>query len=128
MNPQKGSGFAYWQRISAKTRLYVYSVAILTVGLCAATIIYLTVPEAGADVLGYDLIGGQAFPIDPGDSKMYLHDLKQFGGTEAVLADEFDRWFASLWRGRTLGLTIGSIAAILAGITALVAYRMPADE
>ena len=117
-----------WKQVSPKTRLYLSSFLILLAGTCTAIAIFLTAPEGTNDVLGYELSGGRIYPVEAGSSKAYIHDLMQYGGKGAVLADEFDRWFAGLWRGRTLAYTIASIAVVLAGGIAFVASRLPPDE
>jgi len=42
------------------------------------------------------------YPMMPEDSKMYQRDLELYGGKAAVLADEFWRWFVTLWHGTRL--------------------------
>ncbi len=56
-------------------------------------------------------------------SKLYVRDLQRFGGKAAVLFDELDRWFAGLWEGKTLGLTIAFGAATVSAVLLLLANR-----
>jgi hypothetical protein len=91
------------------------AIAVLSAGMCAAAAIYFTAeddPLAGAyQVVTVD---GKAYPIAPGQSKVYVRQVQQFGGKAAVLFDEIDRWFIGLWRGRSLAITVGWISIFLA--------------
>ena len=87
---------------------------ILLTGLLAAAAIYLTAPEDSSDVLGYEIIDGNAYAITASDSKMYRHDLERFGGKAAVLADDLNRWFSGLWRGKRLATTVAVLSVVLA--------------
>jgi hypothetical protein len=51
-------------------------------------------------------------------SKPYVRELERFGGKSAVLFDEFNRWFAGLWQGKALGVTIMWLSAA----TAILVY------
>ena len=92
---------------SLKTRLYLASLIILLVGMGSAVAIYINAGEDTGDVLAYVMADGQAYPIGPEYSKQYRHDLEIYGGKAAVLADEFERWFDGLWRGKSLAFTVG---------------------
>ena len=96
-----------------KERLYVAAVLILAAGLAAGAVLYYEgedVEEAGS----YVVVDGVAYAVPVQTSKTYVRDLQRFGGRASVLFDDFDRWFAGLWHGRTLGLTIGALSALLA--------------
>ena len=111
-----------------QARLYAGSIAVLLAGLCAASAIYLAAGE-DADIAGaYRIlvVDGKAYPIAPGDSKTYMRDLQRFGGKAAVLFDEFDRWFAGLWRGKALAVTVGWFAVFLSlGLFLFARYLCP---
>ena len=106
-----------------QTRLYASSIAVLVAGMCAAAAIYLTAeddPLAGAyQVVTVD---GKAYPIAPGQSKAYVRQVQQFGGKAAVLFDEIGRWFAGLWRGKSLAITVGWISIFAAAALLLAGY------
>jgi hypothetical protein len=56
-------------------------------------------------------------------SKPYVRQLERFGGKASVLFDQFNRWFAGLWEGRQLGITVAWITIVLAGGIFIVARR-----
>ena len=45
-------------------------------------------------------------------SKQYARQLQRFGGKAAVMFDEFNRWFAGLWEGKSLAITVAWISVI----------------
>ena len=96
------------------TRLYLMGVVILLAGLLGAAAIYLTAGEESGDVLGYEIVDGNAYAIMASDSKMYRHDLERFGGKAAVFADDLNRWFSGLWQGKKLARTVAVLALVLA--------------
>ncbi|MEI7636674.1 MAG: hypothetical protein WCJ37_05165 [Syntrophus sp. (in: bacteria)] len=102
-----------WTITDPQTYLNLIGIIILLVGLGSATLIYITAENDSGDVLGYEVIDGQAYPIYPEDSKMYVHDLQVIGGKASVLIDEFRRWFAGLWRGKTLAFTVAFISILI---------------
>lgn len=98
----------------ADRRAHLVTALILTVGLTAALMIYLT--AAAPD--------NSAF--DPTDSKQYLRQMELYGGKANVLATEIRVWFASLWHGRRLALTVAVVTAAVAGGYWLVAAPLRA--
>ena len=58
-------------------------------------------------------------------SKTYVRELQRFGGKMAVLSDELNRWFASLWQGKSLGITIAWLSVAAAAGVFLVARSLP---
>ncbi len=92
------------------TDFYIACVVILIVGFTSAGIIYATADER--DSAAMDQIYG---------SKPYVRELQRFGGKASVLFDEFQRWFAGLWLGKTLGVTIAWLTAFAALVVFLVA-------
>ena len=59
-------------------------------------------------------------------SKRYRRDLEQYGGKANVIFDELNRWFASLWQGKRLGITLGWISVIASlGLFFLARYLYP---
>ena len=93
-----------------KTRLVAAALFLVIAGLaCGATIYFLAEePEPTA----YVIVGDAAYPVDPTMSKTYVRQLERFGGKAAVMFDDFNRWFASLWQGQTLGITLGALSVL----------------
>jgi hypothetical protein len=52
-----------------------------------------------------------------------VRQLERFGGKSAVVFDEINRWLASLWVGRRLGVTIIAISLVAAGLLFWIARR-----
>ncbi len=110
-----------------RTRLYLISAIILLVGVGGAVLIYLTAEDDSINAGDYEVAGGNVYSTTPGNSKMYVHDLELYGGKGSVLADEFMRWFVGLWQGRSLALTIASIAFLLSAVIFFLANHMRSD-
>jgi hypothetical protein len=74
-------------------------------GFGSALTIYLRAKPAFFD----PLVG------NPLNSKKYLHELRLMGGKANVAFAEFQAWFASLWEGETLAVTVAvlTVAATL---------------
>ncbi len=108
-------------------RLNRIGLIVLLVGLSCSLVIYLFADHAKAKAVGYDLIGGEAYDIPPEQSKRYIHDLEVYGGKMAVLADEINRWFDSLWRGKNLAYTVAFITLVIAGGYFFMARQEPFD-
>jgi len=94
-------------------RLYLISAIILLVGLSGSIWIYLTAGNDSESVLGYEIVGENAYLVTPENSRKYVHDLKLVGGNAAVFADEFSRWFIRLWHGKSLAFTVACIAIFI---------------
>ncbi|MBE0616274.1 MAG: hypothetical protein IH604_21610 [Burkholderiales bacterium] len=86
---------------------------VLLAGLGSATLIYLTAEEVPDDSLGYVVVDGVLYPLSTSDSKTYRREVQRFGGKAALLFDDFGRWFAERWRGKTLGKTIAWLSALV---------------
>jgi len=110
-----------------KTCLNLMGAIILLVGLGSAILIYLKAENASDSVLGYEVVGGDVYPISPENSKMYVHDLELFGGKSAVLANEFRYWFVGLWHGKSLAFTVACIAIFLSFGAFFVANHISSD-
>ena len=61
-------------------------------------------------------------------SKTYIRELQRFGGKASVIFDEFARWFAGLWRGKSLGITIGWLSVAAAAGLFLAARSLPDEK
>lgn len=86
---------------------------ILALGLASALGIYLAADDAPASAALAEMRG----------SKPYVRQLERFGGKASVLFDQFNRWFAGLWEGRQLGITVAWITVVVAGGIFIVARR-----
>ena len=110
-------------------RLIICSVVVAVVGLFGASLIYFTAGEAtdtdeNVQIL---IVDGKVYRIPLADTKMYRHELQRFGGNAAVLFDDFNRWFASLWRGRSLAITTACITGFVSVALFLLARQVPSD-
>lgn len=96
-----------------KRRLRLACIVILAAGLCGAMLIYRFAADVADDALGYVVVNGTVYPVSTSDSKQYRREVERFGGKAALVFDDFDRWFAQLWRGKTLGKTVAWISILL---------------
>jgi hypothetical protein len=95
-----------------RKRFHLIGVVILAAGFPAAALIFiLAAPGDGSGAIGYEIVDGKSYPVMPGDSERYEYDLERIGGKSAVLAAEFNHWFASLWHGRKLAYTLAFLSA-----------------
>ncbi len=114
---------------SRQSRLYLIAVILLLAGLGSAVLIYMTAVDYSGGALGYEVAGGNVYPVSPEDSKMYLHNLELYGGKINVLANELTRWFAGLWHGKSLAFTVASITFVASFCLFLVAkHSSPGNE
>lgn len=111
--------------ISMRARLNVIGALVLLAGLASASAVYLTAGDAPYGAVGYEIIDGKAYPVMPGASKSYNHDLRLYGGEAAVLADELRQWFMGLWHGRPLAYTIACLALAVSSGFFLAARTIP---
>ena len=111
-----------------KRRLYVICVTILVAGLCGAALIHQFADEAPAGASNYIMVDGIAYPVPQQLTKRYIRDLERFGGKSAVLFDEINRWFDALWRGKSLGVTLGWLSAIVSLAIFLFARWLPSER
>ena len=100
--------------MTRRLRFNLAGAAVLVIGLLTALLIYLTAADAPVDALGYQFADGTVYAVQPGDSKMYRHELERFGGKAAVLADELERWFSGLWRGKRLAGMVAILSLLVA--------------
>jgi len=116
-----------WKTMNLQTRLFLISAIILLVGLSSSIWIYLANGNDSETVLGYEIVGGNAYLVNPENSKKYVHDLELMGGKPAVLADEFSRWFIGLWHGKSLAFTVAFIAIFISLGFVFFAITSPSD-
>jgi hypothetical protein len=97
-------------------RCYIITVVILSVGFSSAATIYLTAGEA---------------PYDPfaefEKSKKFAYELERMGGKAALVANDFNRWFAGLWQGESLAYSIAVITIIIAAVYYFIATSLEAE-
>ena len=105
--------------------LILIGAIIMLVGLGSAILIYQSSGDDSDSVLGYEIIDGSAYPIRPEDSRTYRRDLGLYGGTAALVVDDFSRWFAGLWHGRSLAFTVAGISIFISFVFFFAANRLP---
>jgi len=105
--------------------LILIGAIIMLVGLGSAVLIYHSAGNDSVGILGYEIIDGSAYPIRPEDSRMYRRDLELYGGKAAMVVDDFSRWLAGLWHGKSLAFTVASISIIISFIFFFAANRLP---
>jgi len=105
--------------------LILIGVIIMLVGFGSAILIYQRAGNDSDNVLGYEIIGGVAYSIRPEDSKIYRRNLGLYGGTTALVVDDFSRWFAGLWHGKSLAFTVVGISIFMSLMFFFAANRLP---
>jgi hypothetical protein len=76
-------------------------------------LIYLLADDIPDDSLGYVIVNGTVYPLATRDSKKYRREVERLGGKAALAFDDFNRWFAQLWQGKTLAKTVAWISILL---------------
>jgi len=104
-----------WKPAVTRSTLYVFATVILLTGLGSAVLIHFNM-EAGAH---------DSVIRDFENSKRYRHDLEVIGGKMNVLMDQFCRWFAALWQGKSLAVTIAWLTFVISFGIFLVARHLP---
>ena len=105
------------KRAALRARLYATCIIILVAGLGGGAWIYRTAEDES-----------NAAMDEMTSSKMYVRELQRFGGKAAVLFDEFNRWFAGLWQGKSLGITVAWISILVSLALFLTARRLRDEE
>lgn len=108
-----------------KVRLYLACLIVLAAGLCSAALLYAVAEEAPESGMDYIIVDGVAYPAAQQQSKRYVRTLEQYGGKASVLFDEFNRWFASLWSGKKLALTVACLSTAVAAALFAFAHWLP---
>jgi hypothetical protein len=104
----------------------ICSVAVAVVGLLAALLIYVKADDSDADEnVQIVVVDGQTYKIPLASTKMYQRELRRFGGEAAVLFDDINRWFAPLFRGRTLAIITACVTALVSVWLFLLALAEP---
>ncbi|HJV34767.1 hypothetical protein [Geomonas sp.] len=94
------------------------TVAILSIGLVSALVIYLTAGEAPDNPLGDQ--------IDT--SKIYQRNMEMFAGKANLLGQQINDWFHTLWHGKPLALTVAVITIVVALLYRFIASPIPPDN
>ena len=106
--------------------LYLISALVLAAGLVGAVVLYeKAIDDDMKDAIGFEIVGGNPYPILPQDTKRYEYDLERFGGKFAVLADKLDRWFAGLWRGKNLAYILALFSIGISFVCFWIARDLP---
>jgi hypothetical protein len=87
---------------------------ILIVGLGGASAIFLMAGHDRDDAGGYEIVNGQAFPVNPAETGRYRHDLELYGGKWNVVTDRVVRRLGGFWRGTALAFTVAGLTIVLA--------------
>ena len=98
-----------------QTRRKAVAAAILLVGFAAGLLVYIAAPPRSQDPLA-----DQAY-----ESKQYQRQMEEYGGAVNQLASGFREWFNGLWQGKTLGVTLFCLSALLAGGVYLALTPLP---
>ena len=100
--------------LQRRTWLHLIGAVILLAGLGSAALVYHRAAPDPNGAAGYEAADGTIYPIMPGDSKLYRHNLEVYGGKFSVIMDDFRRWFIGLWQGKSLAYLIAGSAILLA--------------
>ena len=105
-----------------RNRFFLASALVMVVGVLVASVIFILAERAETNQSA-DSSDGTVYVSPPEDSKRYRHELERFGGKAAVMADDLNRWFASLWHGKRLAVTVGVLAFLFALLLFYVGQR-----
>jgi hypothetical protein len=99
------------------TRCKLVTTSILLTGFGTAAIIYLSANE---------------IPDNPfaefEQSKRFSHEVQRMGGKLALVANDASAWFASLWQGRQLAITVVCITVVTALLYYFIATGIKTDD
>jgi hypothetical protein len=98
-----------WKILKQRASLNLISAIILVVGFGSAAFVY---QRAGNDPYG-QVADGTIYLVTPENSKLYRHNLEVYGGKLNVIMDDFMRWFAGLWHGKSLAFIIACSSIII---------------
>lgn len=108
-------------------RLVLAARLILLIGIVCAVLVYAVREDRPDPGLGYQIVNGVAYPIAPQDDRRYEYEIERMSGKSGVLLDQMTRWFAGLWRGRSLAYMIAGISLVSAGLLSWIARELAAD-
>lgn len=84
-------------------RCHRITAAILLTGFGCSLAIYLTAGQEPANPFA-----------EFEKSKKFINQLERMGGKAALVANDFNTWFAGLWRGESLAYTVAVITVVIA--------------
>jgi hypothetical protein len=99
--------------------LYRIALVIFAIGQALAALIHFTAAET-LDGIAYEIIDGKVYTVPAYESKRYRLELERIGGKAAIFADDINRWFFGLWRGKKFAKTV----SFLSIATALLLWRL----
>jgi hypothetical protein len=99
--------------LQQRSWLNLISAMILLAGLGSAAVIYHRAGNALDGAAGHESADGVIYQITPENSKLYRHNLEVYGGKFSVIMDDFSRWFAGLWQGKSLAVIIACTTIII---------------
>jgi hypothetical protein len=102
-----------WKNSYLPVCLNLIGAIILLAGLVSAALIYRGAGDVPYGAWGYVNADGTIIPVKPEDSKMYRHNLEVYGGKANIIMDDFRRWFAGLWHGKSLAILVGCTALLI---------------
>jgi hypothetical protein len=108
--------------------LKLLSALILLLGVASAALVYHRAAQDSSRASGYEAADGTIYPIMPGDSKLYRHNLEVYGGKFGVMLDDFRRWFLGLWQGKSLAVMIAAAAIMIALALFSAAHHHPRQD
>jgi hypothetical protein len=94
---------------------------VLAAGLVSAVAIFVAAPVEPSEE-------GGAYVASVDNSKKYQLELERIGGRAAVVATQFNDWFAGLWHGRSLAGTIAVLSVAVAALIRLAGKLPPLDD
>ena len=104
-----------------RTSLNVISAIILVIGLGSAAFLY---QRAGNDPYN-EAADATTHLVMLQNSKLYRHNLEVYGGKLNVMMDDFRRWLAGLWHGKSLALLIACTSILISFWFFYVANYLP---
>jgi hypothetical protein len=105
-----------WNATEPLKRCYTITAAILMVGFASAITIYLTAEDAAYDPFA-----------EFEKSKKFAYELERMGGKSALVANDLNKWFAGLWQGENLALSLAVITILVAGGYYFIATSLAAE-
>jgi hypothetical protein len=97
-------------------RCYLVTAAILLAGFGCSAIIYITAREAEYNPFA-----------EFEKSKKFAYELERMGGKAALVANDFNKWFAGLWHGEALAYTVAVITMVIAAGYYFIATGLEAE-
>ena len=119
-NPNRNISAA--ARAPAHVKLKWISIAVLAAGLITGAAIYVIAPQDPDSALHDEVAGAQVYAVAPGQYKFSQSQAMREGGKFAVASSQLDDWFAGLWQGKQLGITLAVLSIAIAGVCTFFSY------